>query len=229
MRDKSDLRNTLPDKFPNNNDSQGIFMADHSGPVKGGVAYIRQHENSYVRDRMVLHGAAPLADATALGVSYSYLQDELPKTAKDRHQTSHQLSMGLTHIIDQATILGFTFIDPTRTTPGEERAIAGFQYSVADRVTIMADVGAQYTKDVSDKYLWRAAVQLNIFSDFFFRAGQFYDNIMQMKGTGWGASWMGPRFGVEFAQKYSKQFGSGSYIYKDEELVDTSLSALLKF
>lgn len=228
LQNKDDVRDTAPDKFPGTNRAQGAFLADHTGPVKGGVAYITQEENHYERERMVLHGAGAIGNATSMGFSYSYIQDKYPPGVKDQHQIHHQVSAGLTHIIDEDTILGLVVIDPTRTTPGEERAIAGFQYSLADRFMIIGDIGAQYTKAVSKKYLWRAAVQLNIFSDFFLRVGQFYDNIIEQKGTGWGISWIGPRFGVEFAQKYSTQFESG-YVYKDEKLVDTSLSAILKF
>ena len=229
LEKEADQRDTLPDEFPKKNRSQGFFMADHSGPVKGGVAYINQDENDFERQRMVLHGAAPMGNQTALGVSYNYINDRLPARYNNRKRTHHQASIGLVHIIDQKTILGLVVLDPTRTTPGEERAIAGFQYSLADRFTLIGDVGTQFTKDVQKKYVWNGAVQLNIFSDFYVKAGQFYDNIRELKGTGWGASWIGPRFGVEFAQKYSEQFGSDSYIYEEEKLVDTSLSAIIKF
>jgi hypothetical protein len=229
ISNEADIRDTLPDEFDKTNKSEGIFLADHSGPVKGGVAYINQDENDFQRKKYTLHGAAPIGTKSSMGVSYNYLNDTLPRGSKNRYKTSHQASIGFTHIIDESTILGLVVTDPTRTTPNEERAIAGFQYTVADRFILIGDLGTQYTKNVSKKYLWRAAVQLNIFSDFFFRAGRFYDNVLEMKGTGWGAGWIGPRFGVEFAQRYSEQFESGNYIYKDEKLVDTSLSLILKF
>ena len=229
LQKSHDDRDTLPDNFPNNNRTQGLFMADHSGPVKGGVAYIDQKENGYERQRMALHGAAPISNSTSIGVSYNYITDTYPRKFSDRHKLHHQASFGVNHIVDEDTILGIVILDPTRTTPNEERVIAGFQYSLGDRFNLMGDFGAQHTKNVSKKYLWRAAVQLNIFSDFYLRVGQFYDNITEMKGTGWGASWIGPRFGVEFAQKYSEQFGTGNYIYETEKLVDTSLSAIIKF
>lgn len=229
LQDKSDVRDTAPDPFPKKNLSSGAFMADHSGPVKGGIAYVSQDENEYERERMVFHAAAPISNSSSIGLSYNYLSDTLPANSRNRHRIHHQASIGASHIIDKDTILGLVLLDPTRTTPGEERLIGGFQYSIADRFMLIGDVGAQYTKNFSKQYLWRAGVQLNIFGDFFFRAGKFYDNIMELKGTGWGASWIGPRFGIEFAQKYSEQFGSGLYIYEEEKLVDTSISAIIKF
>ena len=71
--------------------------------------------------------------------------------------------------------------------------------------------------------------RINLFDDFFFRLGKFYDNVRGTKGTGWGLGWTGPKLGVEFAQKISDQFVSKSYLYQDESLVDTSLSAIIKF
>jgi hypothetical protein len=132
-------------------------------------------------------------------------------------------------VLDDKTIIGLTLVDPTRSTPGEERAYAGLQYSFAEKLTLIADVGAQFTKDVKDQYLWRGAVQLQLFDDFFFRVGRYYDNIRENKGYGWGVSWIGPRLGVEFAQKFSEQFGDDMYVYHDETLVDTSISAIIKF
>lgn len=226
---ENELRDASSDRFPKNTRSQGTFLADHSGPVKGGVAHITQDENNLERQRMVLHGAASLTPTTSMGFSYNYIQDKYPNTFKDRHKVHHQASVGLTQILDEDTIVGIVVIDPTRTTPGEEKAIAGFQYTLAKRFTLIGDIGAQFTEAVSEKYVWRASVQMNIFSDFYLRGGRFFDNIQKLKGTGWGASWIGPRLGVEFAQLYSEQFDSGFYVYKDEKLVDTSLSLIIKF
>lgn len=226
---KDDLRGVANNKFASRNESQGIFLSDHSTEVKGGMAYIQQQENNFRRERIILHGAVPMSQGASMGVSYNYIQDKLRRTSNHRHQTQHQLIVGTTYIIDPDTIIALIVQDPTRTTSGEERAIAGFQYNIASRLTLIGDVGAQFTKDVSEKYLWRAAVQINIFSDFFLRAGKFYDNVTEFKGTGLGVGWIGPRFGVEFAHKVSDQIGKGSYIYTDEQLVDTSVSAIMKF
>ena len=229
LQKKNTVRDTNNDPFAKQNRSQGLFLTDSSSGIKGGVAYLQQKENKFQRERMVLHGASSLGPKSALGVTYNFIEDVRPREMRDRHQNHHQLSMGFLQVLDEETTLGLVLQDPTRTTPGEERILAGFQYQVASRFVIMADVGAQYTKSFSEEYLWRAGLQINIFSDFFVRAGQFQDNISQSKGTGWGASWIGPRFGVEFGQKIAEYYGKTSYVYKDEKLVDTSLSAIIKF
>ena len=229
LQRKNTARDLNNDRFPKNNRSQGLFLADSSSGIRGGVAYLQQKENRFERERMVLHGAAPMGPKSALGVTYNFIQDVRPRGMRDRHQTHHQMNIGLLQVLDEDTTVGLVLQDPTRTTPGEERLLAGFQYQIATRFVIMADVGAQYTKSFSDKYLWRAGAQINIFSDFFLRAGQFYDNTSESKGTGWGASWVGPRFGVEFGQKIAEYYGKSSYLYKNEKLVDTSISAIIKF
>jgi hypothetical protein len=229
LQRQSEVRDTLGEEFPRSNRSQGAFMSDYSGPVKGGAAFLNQDENNFERDRLVMHAAAPMGGQTSMGFSYSYIQDARPPRARDRHQIHHQVTLGFTHIVDEDTILGLVVQDTTRTTPGEERAIGGFQYTLADRFTLLGDLGIRYTRRASEDYLWRAGAQMNIFSDFFLKVGQFFDNVTKLKGTGWGVSWIGPRLGVEFAQRTSEQFDSGFYVYKDERIVDTSLSAIIKF
>ena len=229
LQKKNTVRDTNNDPFAKQNRSQGVFLSDSSSGIKGGVAYLQQKENRFERERMVLHGAASMGPKSALGVTYNFIQDKRPRGMNDRHQSHHQVSLGLLQVLDEATTVGLVIQDPTRTTPGEERLLAGFQYQLASRFVILADVGAQYTKSFADEFLWRAGLQINIFDDFFLRAGQFQDNISQSKGTGWGASWVGPRFGVEFGQKIAEYYGKTSYVYKNEKLVDTSLSAIIKF
>ncbi len=229
LRHESDLRTTNQDNFAKRNNSQGIFMADHGGPVKGGISYLTQNENKFSRDQLVMHASAPIGAQASMGFSYRYIQDKMPRSYSDRHQIIHQMTAGGLYIIDEHTTLGLVAVDPTHSNPGDERAIGGIQYTISDRLMIIGDVGTQYTKAASKHYLWRAAVQLNVFSDFFFRVGKFYDKITYFEGTGWGVSWLGPKLGVEFSQKFSDQFGKNSYIYKKESLVDTALALVIKF
>ncbi len=229
IQHKNTLRDTNNDPYPKKNRSQGLFLSDSSSGIKGGAAYLSQKENRYERERMVLHGSAPMGPKSSLGVTYNFIQDVLPRNRSNRHRSHHQLSIGLLQVLDEATTVGVVITDPTRTTPGEEKVIAGFQYQLATRFVIIGDLGATYTKNFNDNYLWRGALQINFFDDFFIRAGRFHDGNLESKGTGWGVSWIGPKLGVEFAQKISEFYGKSSYMYKDEKLVDTSISAVIKF
>lgn len=227
LQNESKDRASLNELFPKNNSSEGIFISDTEGQIKGGMAFINQRENSFRRERLILHGSSPMSKTSSMGLGYQYLQDKKPRSSNSRHSTHHQLILGLTQIIDESMTLGLVIVDPTRNTPGEERVLAGFHYNVADRFALIADVGSQYTKDIQKFHIWRASLQLNIFSDLFFRIGRFHDNIQNMKGTGWGLGWIGPRIGIEFAQKVSEQFKS-DYIFNNERLFDSSLSFVIK-
>lgn len=229
LRNEADDRDLKDDDFPSRNQSRGIFISDHDSAVKGGVAYIDQDENNYERSQIIGHGSAMVGDRTSMGFAYKYLYDGYPKKGKTAHSASHQLMAGTIHIVDDSTTVGFTIVDPTRTTRGEERIMAGLQFQLAEKLTLIGDLGTQYTQDVKDKYEWRAALQLQLFDDFFIRAGKSYDNIRLNKGTGYGIGWLGPKLGVEFAQRFTEQFGDEGYVYKDETIVDTSLSAVIKF
>ena len=229
LKKKSDLRDTLPDKFAKRNESQGVFLSDHSDTLKGGVAYLMQGENDFKRERLVLHSSSMIGDKSSVGVSYRYTMDKRPTSFSKRHRTFHQATIGSMHVIDEHTILGLVIVDPSKSNPGDERATGGLQYELAERVSIMADAGFQYTKAYNKAYVWSGAVQLKLFEDFFVRAGQFYDNVNKFKGNSWGVSWLGPRLGIEFAQKFSDQIAKNYYIYEKESLVDTSLSAVIKF
>lgn len=229
LQHESDQRALSNDDFPGRNKSQGVFISDQDGPVKGGLAYLTQDENSYQRKQMILHSATPVDDKTAVGISYRYIQDKLPHFSSTHQSIGHQMSAGISRVVDDSTIIALVINDPTRSRPNEERLTAGLQYAFASRFTLMADIGTQYTKNVREKHVWKTALQLQLFDDFFFRAGAFNDNIRGQQGTSWGVSWIGPKLGVEFAQKFTTQFTKHDYLYKDEALVDTSLSAVLKF
>ncbi len=228
LRKPSTEREARDDNFSTGK-SQGFFATDQTGMVKGGLSYLKQDENDFERKQFIAHGASAIGKASAMGFSYRYIEDKLPPDRTNRNQQHHQLNAGTLFALSEDTTLALIITDLTRTTPNEEKAIAGFQYNITERLFLMGDAGFQYTETYSKKYLWRAALQLNVFADFFIRAGQFYDNIQEFKGTGWGVSWIGPRLGVEFSQRFSDQFGKNSYIYEDESLADTSISAIIKF
>lgn len=229
LRRESDERKTNDDSFPNHNTSQGFFLSDHDGPLKGGVAYVTQNENDFKRSQIITHTAAPVGKSTSLGFSYRYVQDQKPRShSSKKYHTAHTFSAGMTTIVDQDTIIGLVLIDPSRSLDNEERLIAGFQYTIVEKLTLIADIGTQYTKDVMEKHIWRGALQFKLFSDFYLRAGRFYDNVRKERGFGWGASWLGPRIGVEFSQQYSDQLAQ-NYVYDGEQIVDTSMSVLIKF
>lgn len=217
------------EKFPKNARSQGYFVSDNKGPVKGGLAYTQQKENSFERERLSMHAASLVGKQGAFGLNYQYLQDTFPKNASPRRDFSHVLNAGFTYILLDGLTFGAVARDLTRTLEKEDKAILGLQYALTEKINVLFDYGFLYTRGFNKHFNWAAATQLSIFKDFFVRGGLFEDQLTHFKGYSWGASWVGPRLGVEFAQRFSEQTAKGTYINKGESLVDTSLAFFLTF
>lgn len=217
------------DKFPKNDRSQGYFISDNKGPVKGGLSYIQQKENHHERERISMHMASMAGKKLAIGLNYQYIQDTLPQSMRPRRDFSHTLNAGLTYVFSSDLTLGVVARDLTRTLNNEEKALVGLQYSLTDKINLIFDYGFLYTRGYNKNFSWAAATQLTLFKDFYLRGGLFEDQLTHFKGYSWGASWVGPRLGIELAQRYSEQSSKGSYVYTGERLIDSSLSLFLTF
>jgi hypothetical protein len=218
--------------FPGGNRSEGYFLFDNASSLKGGFSYQTQRENGFNRKRGTATMAAPIGENMSYGLLYRYTEDSRPDWygASSRHKVSHPFTMGLTWIPYSKLTVGFVWDDPTRAITGESRAIAGLQYSVTPDLIAIIDAGGDPTTDFYDKRLWRGALQFNVFSDFFLRGGKFQDRALNLEGEAWGVSWTGPKLGVDFAMKTSRQIQSESgYLYKDEKLQDVSFTANVRF
>lgn len=227
LKDKSKERR---DNFSSKKRSYGYFVSDNKGPVKGGLSYINQSENRYQRERISMHVASMMGKKSSFGLNYQYVQDRFPSDFSPRRDFSHILNAGMTRVISNDLILGVVAKDLTRAlSEHEQKVIAGLQYSLSDKINLIFDYGFLYNRAYNKKFTWAAATQLTLFKDFYVRGGLFEDQILNFKGYSWGASWVGPRLGVEFAQKFSEQTSKGSYIYSGETLVDSSLSFFLTF
>lgn len=232
LQNENDARKVpVSDRKWSNPRTQAAFASDHSGDVKGGVSYQNQRENGFERTRYTLHGASMTGKNSSVGLLYRYTEDERPSFYKStKHKTFHQLVMGTTMVVSEDLTIGAIVIDPLKANKGDERIIGGFQYGITQKLLLSADVGTQQSRSLQSRYLWRAALQFNLFSDFYLRAGKFYDHITFFEGSGWGISWIGPKLGIEFAQKLSERLPEkNTYLFEKEKIVDTTLSAVLRF
>lgn len=231
LQRENELRKSDPARKWSNPRSQAVFASDHTGPVKGGISYQNQRENGYERTRYTLHGASMAGKSASVGLLYRYTEDERPEfSLKSKHKTYHQLVLGSSVILADGLSLGLVIVDATKSNKGDERILTGFQYNITDKFLLLADAGMQQSRSIQSRYLWRAAVQFNLFSDFYIRAGKFYDYITFFEGSGWGVSWIGPKLGIEFAQKFSERIPEkNTYLLEKEKIVDTTLSAVIRF
>lgn len=209
--------------------SEGFMVFDNSGPVKGGFSQQFQNEFGHVRKRYTATAAKMYKKDLALGVIYRYNEDKVDYSGK-RHRSFHQAVFGLTYVYSPSTVFGFTIDDPFRAKDDEARAFAGAQYSVNKILTLLADYGGNYLKDFSKNSTYRYAAQINIFSDFFVRGGQFKDKTIDLKGTAWGVSWVGPKLSIDFAMKFTRQENTdNSYLFPGEKIADTSFTLSSRF
>ncbi len=231
LQNENDIRDTDPLNKWGKTRSQAAFASDHSGQLKGGISYQNQRENGYTRTRYTLHGASMTGKNSSVGILYRYTEDERPERFhKNQHKTFNQLVLGSTVVLTDDLTFGLVVVDPTKSNKGDERILTGFQYSITQKFLLLADAGMQQSRSFQSRYLWRAAVQFNLFSDFYIRAGKFYDHITFFEGSGWGVSWIGPKLGLEFSQKFSERLPEkNTYLFEKEKIVDTTLSAVVRF
>lgn len=216
-------------KFSKNTVSQGYFVSDHKGPVKGGLSYTKQKENHFERERVSMHAASIVGKNGAFGLNYQYLQDTFPLSQKPRRDFSHVLNAGYSHILTNDLTLGVVARDLGRTLVNEEKMIAGLQYALSEKINLMFDYGFLYSQSFDKNFSWSSGIQLTMFKDLYLRGGLFEDQITDFKGYSWGASWVGPRLGMEIAQRFSQQTSKGKYIYSGEKLVDSNVSFFIRF
>ena len=209
--------------------NQGYFITDNNGPVKGGLTYINQKENNLKRERMGMHAASMMGKNSSMGLSYQYVQDTFSPGTRPRREFSHVVNAGFTYILSNDLILGLVARDLTRTLNDEEKAIVGAQYALTEKINLIADYGFLYSKAYNKRFSWAVATQLTVFKDLYLRGGLFEDQMQYFKGYSWGLSWVGPRMGLEFAQRFSEQTDKGTYVFNGEKIIDTSFSILVRF
>lgn len=231
LKSESDERATDNAPFSDTNYQEGYFLFDNASTIKGGFSYQMQRENGFLRRRTTATMASNIAPNMSLGLLYKYTQDTRPASFRGkRHVTSHPVTLGYSWIALPSLVVGATWDDPGRAIPGDSRATAGAQYSITEKFFLIADAGGDPTGDFVDKRLWRAALQYNLFADFFVRAGKFEDKALNFEGTSWGASWTGPKLGLDFAMKNSRQIRKEkSYLYPDESLSEISFAVNVRF
>jgi hypothetical protein len=204
--------------------------SDGNGTMSGSISYLKQNRDKSNRERFGLALAAPISKSSAMGFSIRRTND---KIVDDQDQlekrTYNQLSAGVTHIISKNVTLGLVFIDPARKIKSDTRAIAGLQYLYEDFITLMLDGGADYNRNLSETSSYKTAIQINIFGDFFFRAGMFSDKGARERGTGAGIGWVQPKLVLDLALKNSTILEKQEINQKNEKVKETSFSLSYRF
>jgi hypothetical protein len=230
LKSKNDQRDIDGRAFSRSNRQEGYFLFDNASILKGGFSYQYQNENGFQRKRGTATFASALGESAAFGIIYRYTEDSRPEEYNYRHRVSHPVTLGLTWVYLPTLTFGATWDDPGRATPGESRAMIGSQYSLTERLMIIIDAGGDPTGDFSDTRIWRGAAQYNPLADLFIRLGRFQDRALNLEGESWGISWTGPKLGLDFAMKSSRQIENKlGILYQREKISDVSFAFNLRF
>lgn len=204
----------------------GFIASDGEGNLKGSMSYYNFDHDGSKRKRVALSMASIVDKKSALGITYRYTSDKNIKNMADIKY--NQMVIGVTHAVSPSFTLGIVYIDPLRQHKVDSKLIAGVQYSYMDFITLMLDLGTK-RDDIKGSYVHKEAVQLKVFTDFYLRAGNFYDKEKGEKGNGAGIGWVQPKLVVEFAIKNTEVISNESIKQDNETIKDTSLSLSYRF
>lgn len=203
-----------------------IGVQDVSTKLKGGFSYLYQNKQSTKRTRYSLSSAAPLTPTLSMGIIYTFTNED----SQIIDDTYHQFTIGFTQIINEKITLGLITVDPQNKISEYSHTILGFQYNMNDFVQFIGDIGSGDNANPEKEAISKIAIQIKSFDSFNIRYGKFYDKYQNIKGIGFGASWVGPKFSIDYAVKSSERISKSSDIlFEDEKLIETSfaLTALL--
>lgn len=216
-------KSTGPNSIPT--DNMAIIASDGNGNLKGSISYVKQTKGDEVRTRISSAVSSLTGKQSSMGFGYRYTKTESPR-GSDSYK---QLTAGVYHYVSPNLSVGLVVFDPLKERPEDVKVFAGFQYSVGDFLTFMFDGGADYTQNLSNTTVIKAATSLKIFSDFYARAGYFEDKGLKQKGTGAGIGWEQPKLVLEFAIKNTEITQSSELDQEGEQIKESSFSLSYRF
>jgi len=223
-------RRPLTDQWSRSSQNMAIIAADSKRQVKGTSSIVKQEESFDRRQRMSISIGAPMKKTSAIGFIFNQTKDQNLGDGKTYEDKYYQLIFGATHVIDQNLSIGVVFKDLFKARPDDTKIILGGQYVMKNILTIIFDMESNYYQNIQDTLTFRGALQVNILSDLYLRAGYFKDNLLKESGTGIGASWVTPKLSFDLAIKTTRAFDAKySKLQRGETLRETSASVAYLF
>lgn len=200
--------------------SEFYSISDTTTSLKGSFSYLYQNEAAGNRKRIALSSAAHISEKSALGVIISHTEEETEIEDGDYIQ----ITIGAISNITNDLILGFVYTDPALVISEYSNYVFGVQYRFSEYFTVMADAGSGDVRNPDKSSFTRAALQISATDRLFLRYGVSHDKFNGTKGVGYGLSWVGPKFALEYSIKNEKRVpGSSAQLFEDEEFITTSL------
>lgn len=206
--------------------SEFYSVSDTTTSLKGSFSYLYQNNKNGKRKRISLSSAAPIGNTSSVGLIVSRVEED--SIVIDEEYT--QIVIGGIHNVSKNFILGFVYHDPAREVGEYSFYTFGMQYRFNEFFAFMGDIGSGDVKNPEKTSFNRMALQIAATERLFFRYGISYDRFTGLKTIGYGLSWVGPKFALEFALKNDKPVsGRSEQLISGEELTTTSFGITALF
>lgn len=211
-------------------DMTSVIATDTKGRIKGSIRYLNQDYLFNSRKQYALSLAHMAGKKSAFGVTYKRTSDEISEDGINfTKERFNQTTFGATHVLNSNFSFGLVIVDPFKIRPEETRGLIGLQYVYQEFLSVMLDAGADYNKTLSDTALWKAALQIKFYDDFYVRAGLYEDTGLSEKGSGAGVGWLQPRLNIEFALTNRSLQANDDFQQLAEDIRETSVSLGYRF
>ncbi len=201
-------------------DNKLFAITDTSSPYKGGVSYQYQREDIGKRIRYSVSLSKNIGKKSSMGVIYRYSEESTPI----KRGFYNQFVIGLMHIHSEKLVLAATVVDPNQKISEYFKYTFGLQYSFNRSIDLIIDAGSGDVENYEDEAFIKWAIQLQSFERFFFRYGRFHDKFANKEGVGFGVSWVGPKFSLDYSLKTAEIIEDTSdTLLKDETIKETSI------
>ena len=206
-----------------------FIVSDASGPLKGSLNYTSM-DNFFGRStRYAAAFASPIGPKSSMGVTYIRRQDDYPGDGTGTAKNSTDIVVGVLHAIDKDFTLGLTARNPFTFNQEKNFATLGTQYVYKGFITLLFDLGANYTADFAESYLYRAAAQFMILDELFLRFGFTEDKNLHERSNGIGISWVSPLILFDISQKFSKLRPGNPWAPQIQKIQETSFAISFYF
>lgn len=182
-----------------------FILSDGKGQLKGSVSYINYNFDFNKRKRIGISMAGNLGKNSALGVTYLITEDEINSDGISKQEHNYkQFIVGVSHAINEKFTFGVVLFDPEKVVPNDTYLKVGGQYHYLNFISLMLDLGGDFTDNLSDTSMYAIAAQFKLFSEFYLRVGLNRNSKTQTKGSGIGVSWIQPKLVLEIAHRTSE-------------------------
>ncbi|MCK5072095.1 MAG: hypothetical protein KAQ98_01625 [Bacteriovoracaceae bacterium] len=219
-----------PHTPPASSDQMAVILSESNQRLSGSISYQQQKDDFSERQRIGISASSKIKDRSAFGITTRLTTDRISTDKVDYKKVKYnQIIAGVTHVISPHFSIGLTFIDPLKTKKEDTRAVVGTQYVYREMISLMMDVGADYTQNLSQTTSYHGALQIKVYGDFFVRAGIFNDKSIMEKGNGVGIGWVAPKLLLEFALKNTTIIENEKLAQNNQNLTETSFSISYRF